>query len=799
MAKKPKKSKFFKSLSKLKILNIFAIVIVILLICGTSITAYAAWTMPAWDPQLLTGDRTTFIYDDKDEVVIKLHALENRTEVSKDKMPPNLINAVISIEDKEFYNHHGINFKGIARAFYINITSGDLSQGASTITQQLARNAFLVLDKKWERKIKEILLAFKLEYLYTKDEILTMYLNKIPFGGGAYGVQAAANTYFGKDVMKLSLGEASLIAGLPQSPSAYNPFINLDKAKNRQKMVLNSMVNDNYITQSEADQAYNEKLNFATQSVGSKKFGFYKDAVIDEAIQILKDKNYDDPNETIYKAGLKIYTNMDADLQELAETLFSQDANFPNESKSGLNVQGATVVIDNSNGEIKALMGGRQYLQQRGFNRATNAFRQPGSAIKPITVYLPALEQGIMPYTVINDSPLAIKVGNTIWRPQNYDGSYRGPITMRTAVQWSVNTYAVQLLERVKIETAFDFGKRMGLDLIDSPNQNDFGLAPLALGGLTHGVTPLQLTAAYATVGNGGIFVNPTFINRIVDANNVEIYKHHTDSTRVITEQDAWLMTSMLQTVVTSGTGTRAKVSGVETCGKTGTSEEYANSWFCGYTPQYSCSVWMGYDRQELSMNKVYGGTYPAPIFKSLLTKAHERGGNKSFARPAGIVDITICSRSGNLPGPNCSANSLVTEVARENAVPKETCNSHQVVYICPESGLLAGPNCPNPQAGGAPIGPDGQESREQCNMHTKPNITTIIKNQVAICNDPEHGGNLYRANIPRENQSGGCPSQFVQYVSIPYGVSMPPVCDFPTHQVIVNPNQHADEPDVLE
>ncbi|MDR1160421.1 MAG: PBP1A family penicillin-binding protein [Syntrophomonadaceae bacterium] len=767
--------------SKLKRFIIFALIIFIAVGIGSvaAVTTYAMKSMPEWDPQLLTGDRSTFIYDDKNNIMTTLHAGENRVEVNKNQMAPDLANAVVSIEDKNFYNHYGIDIKGILRALYLDFTSGELTQGASTITQQLARNAFLTLDKKWERKVKEIILAFKLESRYTKDEILTMYLNKIPFGAGAYGVQAAANTYFGKDVSALNLAEASLIAGLPQLPNTYNPFINLEKAKNRQKMVLNSMVENGYITQTEAEDAFNQELIFNTTASSSNSYGYYIDAVIEEAINILAAKNYDNPAETIYRSGFKIYTSMDADLQTLMGNTYSNSANFPNESKNGAQVESAAVVIDHSNGEIKALIGGRQYQQQRGFNRATSAYRQPGSVIKPLTVYSPALEQNIMPYKMYNDSPLSIKVGNTLWKPENYDGSYRGPITMRTAVKYSVNTYAVQLLQDVGVRYSFDYGRKFGLELIDAPSKNDLDLAPLALGGLTHGATPVQMAAAYGAIGNGGTYITPTLINTIVGANGLEIYSRNPTYTKVISEQTAWLMTSMMQSVVESGTGTRAKVSGVETAGKTGTSEEYANSWFCGFTPRYSCAVWMGYDIQQYSMNNVFGGTWPAPIFKTMLQQAHVREGSTTFTKPSNITSVSICSVSGGLPGPNCPPSTIVTEYALESAVPKTVCTLHKLIYICPDSGKLAGPYCPNPEARSS----SGlNDPTETCDIHTN-SVSYVVRNQIAVCADPRHGDRLYRANIPREGQTGGCPE--IKYVIIDSDELLPPYCQLPEHQIL--------------
>ena len=760
--------------------------------CMVGVLVYAATNLPAWDPQQLTGDKATLIYDDAGNMVAGLHAGENRTEITLDQMPQDLINAFIATEDEHFYEHHGVNFKGIARALVANLSSGNLTgQGASTITQQLARNAFLGFDKQWERKVKEIILAFKLESNYSKDEILTMYLNKINFGAGAYGVQAAARTYFGKDASELNLAESSLLAGLPQSPNAYNPFQHLERAKARQRQVLNRMVTCGYIDQATADQAFEAPLEFNKLQETDKRYGFYIDAVIEEALTIFKENNIEgDPDDLIYRSGYKIYTCMDSDLQTYAEELYANDANFPSESKGGQLLQSAMALMDHSNGQIKAIMGGRNYEARRGFNRATDAYRQPGSSIKPLTVYSPALEKGYMPFYVLDDSPISYKAGNgSVWSPQNYDGNYRGLITMRTAVQYSINTYAVQLLDQVGIRTAFDFGRSLGLELVDTPGTNDLGLAPLSLGGLTHGATPVQMAAAYGAIGNGGVYVKPHFIEKIVDNNGTVIYEFQREDRRVMSPQTAWLMSSMLQTVVTSGTGTNAQVPGVFTAGKTGTSEEYKDSWFCGFTPGYSVAVWMGYD-QEHTMTNIYGGGFPAKIFKNMLQRAHSKHNPPAKGMPEGIVQVAVCSRSGLLPGDNCPPDQIITDFCRKDAVPTETCNVHEYLLICPESGKLASKYCPHPEMRPVVKTREGSAAAdriptEQCDIHTGSfgGSEGLLDNQVWICLDPRHNGELVRANVPGPLETGGCPPEYMQKITLEPGQRIRE-CDLKDHQV---------------
>lgn len=786
----PKKAR--KKINIKRIMTLVGIIFLLGFVGVAVLVTYASIGMPAWDPNQLTGARTTFIFDDKDTQIAGLHAEQNRTEITLEKVPKDLVNAFIAIEDQDFYNHHGINVKGMIRAVFVNVKSGEKTQGASTITQQLARNAFLSSEKNWTRKIREILLSFKLESHYTKDEIMMMYLNKIYFGSGAYGVQAASRTYFGKNVEDLNLAESTLLAGLVQSPNAYDPLKYPDKAKNRQKLVLNNMVQCGFISKQKAEETASASLNFNSKvSSENNKYHYYTDAVIDEALDILKSKGtFDDPDDALYRSGLRIYTSMDSDLQAYAETLYTNPVYFPKETKGGLIVQSAMTVMDHKTGGIKALIGGRKYEQQRGFNRATSAYRQPGSSIKPITVYSPALEQGMMPFYVLDDSPLAIKVGGSIWRPVNYDGQYRGLITMRTGVQYSINTYAVQLLQKVGIRYSFDFANSMGLKLVEKSAANDLSLAPLALGGLTHGVTTVQMAGAYGAIGNGGVYIKPHLITKIESADGSEIYSFKPEYKRVMSEQTAWLMNSLLQSVVQSGTGTRAKVPGIPTCGKTGTSEEYSNSWFCGFTPEYSCAVWMGYDRQEYSMNHIYGGSWPAPLFRELLTRAHKHGGDTSFSMPDKIIRASVCSKSGKLPSDMCPSDDIITDYCRADAVPKEVCDVHEQVAICPESGKLAGKYCPHPQMRTLVrvANPNSVEKdrvpTETCDIHTTPSVDNMTGQKVAICTDPRHNGKLYSANIPREGQSGGCPSDEIQYINISPWESIPPPCPLEDHQI---------------
>lgn len=707
-------------------------------IAVVGVFAYAFITLPPFDPAKLTGDINTVIYDDKDQFIASLQGEQNRSNVRYDQIPKHTIQAFVAIEDQKFFSHYGINIFGIARAVLSNITSGDLKgQGASTITQQLAKNAFLSLEKSWERKIKEIILAFKLEAKYSKEEIMGFYLNKVYFGAGAHGVQTAANIYFGKGVSDLNLAESALLAGLVQSPSNYDPFIHMDRAKKRQQAVLNNMVECEFITAAQAQAAYDQEIVLnQTANVQKKQYGFYVDAVVEEAIKILSEQKISNPENIIYGGGLKIYTTLDAKTQLLAEQVYSDANNFPNLNKDGKTVQSAMAVVRTNDSAVIALIGGREYTNQRGFNRATSALRQPGSAIKPLTVYAPALERGQMPYTVFNDAPVSFKLSNgQIWKPQNYDHSYRGPITMRTAVQYSINTYAVQCLDSIGVRAGFDFGKALGLPLIDLPGKNDLALAPLSLGGLTKGVSPLNMAAAYAAFANKGMYTSPYLIKKIVDSDDKILYEHAPKVTKAMTPETAWLMTNMLETVVSSGTGTRAKIPNVPTAGKTGTTDEYTNAWFCGYTPTFAAAVWIGFDDQNKSMGPQAGGNFPAKIFNQVVTKAQEGLPAGSFTMPEKITKISISAVDGKLPSNDTPAEQIITEYGLAEYAPKEVSTAFKTIIVCPDSGLLPTPYCPETVTKSVLV--SDPEITEECTIHTRPEITLPVDPIDPI--DPHH------------------------------------------------------------
>lgn len=767
-----------------------AVVVLIGAIAGLVLGAVV--NVPNWSPEKLYGSETTTLYDRDMKPFAYLHAEENRVMVPLSKIPPDLIHAFVATEDQQFYEHHGVNPVRIIKALIIDMTTGAKVQGASTITQQLARNAFLNPEKTWERKIKEAVLAIQLESQYSKDEIMQFYLNKINFGSGAWGVQTAAQTYFGKDVDQLNLAECALLAGLVKAPNYYSPFRNPDKAKQRQRIVLNNMVHCGYITQEQADEAYRQPLKYAPKPQSQYQFGHFTDYVIEEADRILSEEGlYENPQDAIFKGGLKIYTTMDRDIQQYAEKIYSDPSYFPPlKDENGNPVQSAMVILDHKTGEIVALVGGRNYNQQRSFNRAVDALRQPGSSFKPLVVYGPALEMGYSPDYVLEDAPVTFNFGGTTWSPKNYDGKYLGPINMRTAVAKSVNIYAVKLADEIGIRNGIEFAKRCGITtLVEAGRANDMNLST-ALGGITKGVSPLEMASAYGCFANQGIRAEHYVISKIEDRDGNTIYEFQPKYERVMKKETAWQMSSLLQGVVEFGTGKAAKIAGVKCAGKTGTTQDDKDAWFVGYTPYYTCAVWMGFDKEK-TMSRIYGGSYPARIWKAIMSKAV--AGKKSgsdFGPPDDVVAVKICTKSGKLASPACPEEDVQTKYLPKDQVPKETCDLHYLVDICTDSGKLATEYCPNRISkgylkGALPGDPEAAP-QEYCDIHTAP--TQSFYNdwdqvKVYVCTDPRHNGQIYLANIPKPGETGGCPSQYIREMVVKNPQNLPK-CNLPDHQI---------------
>ena len=669
------------------------------------------------------SSEATLIYDADGELLTKLFK-ENRVYVPLERIPENLKNAIVAIEDTKFYVHHGIDFWGIGRAMLNNILKGDLTdQGASTITQQLARNAFLTFDKTYIRKIQEAYLAIQFERLYTKAEILEMYLNEIFLGHSAYGVETASLQYFGKHVWELNLPESALIAGLPQSPNNYSPLRNPELAIKRRNIVLDRMYELGYITKNEMEKAKNAKLNLDTVENTKENIAHYftlyvRDQLIDQF-----------GSSMVYSGGLKVHTTLNRNMQKLAEkTIRNKIENgfipsFQSNQSENLQPQLSLVSLDINSGAIRAMVGGRGTDQ---FNRAYQAVRQPGSAFKPF-VYSTALIKGdYTTGTVINDLPmLASETGKgdnlSIW-PRNYGDRYRGLINLNTALTNSVNVAAVKLIKDVGVKNVIDFTEKLGISTFTEKD----ALADhysLALGGLNKGVTPLEMAAAYSVFANKGIYTEPHAITKVYDKHNNLIYEAQPDSKMVMSEADSYLITSMLKSVVDNGTGRRAQMNR-DVGGKTGTTNDYTDAWFVGFTSQIATSVWIGEDTNR-SMEydvKTVGSGEAAQIWGDYMREAVKDIPVINFQMPDNVIEVDVDPYTGLLS--NQYSPRIDVLPYKEGTEPTKRESLHgpvETVRIDRESGLLATANCPADQVeerhyisgSGIRIGPAQKTFRE--------------------------------------------------------------------------------------
>ncbi|MZP30837.1 PBP1A family penicillin-binding protein [Heliobacterium undosum] len=678
------------------ILLIAAVLIVATIGIGSGLIFAWAFEAPSFSAGNFDVHTTSVLYDVNKQEFTKLHAGENRTLVENiNDVPLQLRQAFLAIEDNKFYDHHGVDVIANIRAVIANITGGFGSQGASTITQQLVKLTFLTPEKTIKRKVQELVLSMQLERQYSKDEIFLMYLNRINFGEGAYGVKAAAKTFFGKELKDLKLSEAALLAGLPNAPSKWSPYKNPDGAEQRRQLILTQMAKYGYITNDEAEKAKKalpQLLDQPKRSVAGNDINlpYFTDAVIEECID-----KYGITEDMLYKGGLRIYTTVDAKVQKAAEAALSDPNNYP-KGKDNVPIQAAIAVVDHSNGEVRAIVGGREYTARRGLNRATSQMRQPGSVFKPIAVYGPALEKGRSPATVLDDVPT--RYGS--YEPGNYDGQFRGLINMREAIRLSVNIYAVKMLNEIGVQNGFAFARNLGITNMDE--KNDMNL-PLALGGLSKGTNPLELAGAYGAFANKGVWIEPHLIVKVEDRDGKALVEVKPKRQVAMKETTAYLMTHMLQTVISSGTGTNAQLDR-PAGGKTGTTElpreifgnitGNKDAWFAGITPELSGVVWMGYDKTDQNhyMYKTYGGSYPAQMWRSVMSKALQGVPVKGFERPPGIVEVNVDIKSGLLPSSLTPPDFVETELFEESTAPTQTSNVWVQVDINADTGLPTKP-----------------------------------------------------------------------------------------------------------
>jgi penicillin-binding protein 1A len=556
---------------------------------------------------------------------------ENRIWVPIAEIPIPVRNAFIATEDQHFYQHHGVDFGGILRAAIADWRHEQF-QGASTITQQLARRLFLSDEVSIERKVQEALLAIEIERYYTKDEILERYLNIIYFGSGAYGIQAAAHTYFGTDVSRLTIGQAAMLAGLPAAPSDYSPFVNFDRAKERQQHVLDRMVASGFITQQQMDDELARPLGLIAErptGLQSYKFPYFTTYVTH-----LLESQFG--TQATFEGGLQVFTTMDPRVQLAAQD--AVDWGIAQGKREGIGAdEGALVAIRPSTGEILAMVGGAGgFSLGNQFNRAWQSRRQPGSSFKAY-VYTAAIDSGMPPNAIVDDSPVSYPMGDgTRWAPQDDDHHFMGPITLRYALAQSRNVVSVKLANQIGIDRVIQYAQRMG---VKSPLEANLSLA---LG--TSGVSPLDQAAGYATLADAGIHIDPTPIRVVRDSFGTAVLDDsYPQQSEVVSAGTAYVVTSMLESVITEGTGYPNAQIGRPAAGKTGTTSDFRDAWFVGFTPDLVAAVWIGNDDYH-RMNESYGGNIPARIWARFMKAALAKTPKHDFAFPTGEVRrVTLC------------------------------------------------------------------------------------------------------------------------------------------------------------
>ncbi len=552
--------------------------------------------------------KMTSLVLDSEHTVIRQSYEENRRVISLDKMPDLLPRAFVAAEDARFYEHPGVDIWSIFRALFHNIRAGARSHGGSTITQQVTRSLLLSRKKLYSRKIKEAILAYRIDTVLSKDDILYIYLNQIFLGESAYGVEAAARTYFNKGVKDLTLGQIALLAGLPQAPSRYTPYRNPELAKKRQAYVLNRMAEEGYITPEAARKAYDEPLSLVSRHVNSNDGEYYAQYVINYV-----KKKYG--QDLLTTGGLTIYTSLDRSVQKKAKASIKRGlATLSGKGRKGKRPQGAMVVMEPGSGKVRALVGGEDFGISQ-FDRAIQARRQPGSAFKPI-VYAAAFEQGFTPESILIDEPISLAGTRkgTKWQPKNFDNLYQGPTTLRTAIIHSRNIIAVKLLLEVGLDRVVGMARDMG---IQSSIKHDL---TLALG--SSEVSLLEMTGAYGPFVNNGRYTTPILIEKIVDRHGNVLEKNSAKKIKVMSERTAKQMDLLLQEVIDQGTGRKARRLKVAAGGKTGTSDGFMDAWFIGYTRHYITGVWVGHDKKRSLGEGGSGGQVAAPIWLDFMKQA---------------------------------------------------------------------------------------------------------------------------------------------------------------------------------
>ncbi len=649
-----------KAAIKWVLLILFGLATALFLFACATVFKLDAWD--AFDPEKILGAAQTSIFYDADgNEAYRMHGVEDRISITLEGLPAYVPHAFVSAEDARFYEHRGIDLIRIAGAAWEDIKAGGYVQGASTISQQLIKLSHLSAEKTMRRKIDEAVLAYRMEERYSKDEIMTMYLNYVYFGGGYYGIEAAAQGYFGKHAAELSIAQSALLAGILKSPSKYAPHLDIEASKERRDMILGLMYSYGYISEAERDAGRAEEI-VLFHDTDAKRAGYYTETAIREAASILGIDR-----DALYTGGYRVYTALDPRLQIKCESILADDAFFPQSD-----VQAALVVQHTNSGLVAALVGGRN-TESFSFNRATDIRRQPGSVIKPVICYAPALESGN--YTAAS-MLLDEKTAFGDYAPDNFGSKYYGWVTMREAVTRSLNIPAVRVLSDLGVSDAKAFAKQLGIAFDETDNS-----LTLALGGFTYGVSPWMISGAYNCFASGGRYYPPTVIREIRDQKGERLYSYDGQGVQVMSEQNAYILTSMLQSVVSEGTGRRLGELGIQLAGKTGTvgeSEGNRDAWMAAYNPAYSTAVWLGYDSAADGRmpDAATGGKYPALILQELFSYLYTDAKAPEFTRPLGVVEERLDAYSlkyGHTPALATAftpASSVYTEVFAEGTQP---------------------------------------------------------------------------------------------------------------------------------
>ena len=685
-------------------------------------------TLPRPDEMSRMGDmaQATVFYDAGDRAAFSIFE-EQRREVPLSEISPQLVKAIIAIEDQRFYEHNGVDVVRIGGALLANLRQGRRAQGGSTITQQLARQSFLTTDKTWRRKVQEALLAVRIESKYEKDRILELYLNKVYFGAGFYGAEAASLGFFGKSAKDLTVAEAAMLAGLVKSPSTWAPTVNPERALARRDVVLGAMREFGALDADAFEAAKAAPIKLENALAKDEPYGqFFKEMVRQELVDRFG-------RERVYQGGLRVYTTIDLDVQKAADaavaaTLKALDARrvaalkarakgqavepSPDEEK----LQAAVVALDPRTGAVRAMVGGRQFGESH-FNRAVQARRQPGSAFKPF-VYAAALEAGYTPATLIRDLDLPVDTLQGDWTPDDEHGGDT-ELTLRAALRTSSNRAAVRLIHEIGVRKAVDYARKVGL--------NDMPAVPsLALG--SGEVSLLDLTAAYAVFADKGIRHTPYLIRRVEDQEGEVLFEAQEQSEQAVTPTTAFLMSNMLADVINSGTAWKARQLGFKlpAAGKTGTTNEYRDAWFIGFTPKLAAGVWVGFDTPKPIVRNGYAADVAVPLWASLMKDATAGDKPEWLATPKGVIGLQVCRLSGKRPGDGCGTVHVVnddgseteksmiyTEYFVRGTQPEDTCPLHQGRSIFGKvAGLFGGGDEPAavPASSAAVSGPPSAE-----------------------------------------------------------------------------------------